>query len=88
MKNNPVQDSVPTDRVDILMEQLQKLRQEERVLIGLYFYEELSIDEISDLLSIKAVRVKQMINQILPKLMLSGNRQKKIDKSFLEAYGT
>jgi DNA-directed RNA polymerase specialized sigma subunit len=87
MKNIPVEGTVPSDKVDILMEQLQKLRQEERVLIGLYFYEELSIEEISDLLSIKAIRVKEMINQILPKLLLTGERQEKLNKSFLEAYG-
>ncbi len=57
-------------RVDILLGQLKQLKKEERVLIGLYFYEQLSLEEIAFVLHKSVEEIQKQLEQILPRLIL------------------
>lgn len=56
--------------VDILLENLKRLRREERILIGLYFYEQLTISEIRDVLHRPIEEIREELARLLPMLVL------------------
>lgn len=54
--------------LDITLERLKQLNRQERILIGLYFYERLSIDEIAVVLQKSNRSVQSMLEEVFPKL--------------------
>ncbi|GEM_PF-6541799 len=54
--------------MDITLERLKQLNRQERILIGLYFYERLSIDEIAVVLQQSSRSVQSMLEEVFPKL--------------------
>lgn len=57
-----------SNEVDILMGQLKELSHPERVLLGLFYFEQLSAEEIAPILSMKVSQVYENLNRILPHL--------------------
>lgn len=55
-------------KIDILIHQLKKLSQDERILLGLYFYEKLTVEEIGAVLHREPSAVVQILKRILPHL--------------------
>ncbi len=54
--------------LDITLERLKQLNRQERILIGLYFYERLTIDEIAVVLQRSNQSVQSMLEEVFPKL--------------------
>ncbi len=74
-------------RVDIVMDQLKKLDKNERILIGLYFYEQLSIEEIAVILSIDERDIREQLYRVLPKLRFISETEINSNTIFSEVYG-
>ncbi|RMF61112.1 MAG: hypothetical protein D6748_02390 [Calditrichaeota bacterium] len=55
--------------VDITLGRLKKLSKSERILVGLYFYERLSIEEIALVLQKSNQSIQEKLNQIYCKLL-------------------
>ena len=63
------QDSLETrELTEIMAEQLQKLSEKERLVISLFYYEELSQKEIAEVLELTEGRISQLHSQALHKL--------------------
>lgn len=88
MKSIPNVDSINFEDVDILMKQLKKLDRDERVLIGLFFYEQLSVDKIAEILSLESSRVRRKIDRILPQLIVTPESAEQPGESLRELYGS
>jgi RNA polymerase sigma factor for flagellar operon FliA len=52
----------------VMAEQIEKLSEKERLVISLYYYEELSQKEISEVLELTEGRISQLHSQALHKL--------------------
>jgi RNA polymerase sigma factor for flagellar operon FliA len=63
------QDSLETlELTDIMAKQLEKLSEKERLVVSLYYYEELSQKEIAQVLELTEGRISQLHSQALHKL--------------------
>lgn len=74
-------------RVDILLGQLKQLNKEERVLMGLYFYEQLSLEEIAFVLGKSEEEVQAQLEQILPRLILKPEETSSFEPIVFEISG-
>ncbi len=73
--------------VDIMLGQLKKLKRNERVLLGLYFYEQLSIEEIAFILKKSVSEVQSQLEQILPRLILNTKKDAQLEPFLFEISG-
>jgi DNA-directed RNA polymerase specialized sigma24 family protein len=73
--------------VDILLQNLKKLSQDDRVLLGLYFYEKLSVEEIATVLRWEMGQVKRSLDQIIPLLTSKQPATNEFEHSFTEFFG-
>ena len=80
-------DSIKQTEVDILLQQLKQLSRNDRVLLGLYFYEKLTVEDIASVLSIEQKKVKTALNRIIPYLKKKPFSVKSRNKSYLEISG-
>jgi len=53
---------------EILIEAIEKLPEKQRLVIALYYYEELTFKEIGNLLKVSESRVSQIHSEVLQKL--------------------
>ncbi|GAB4339043.1 MAG: hypothetical protein Kow0037_23600 [Calditrichia bacterium] len=72
---------------DILMEQLKKLNQEDRVLIGLYFYERLTLDEMSIVLEQSNEVLRKRLTELIPMLKLRPVTNHNYSETQIEMFG-
>ncbi|MGM0602304.1 MAG: sigma-70 family RNA polymerase sigma factor [Bacillota bacterium] len=65
------------DAVELLAEKIDSLKKREKLLVQLYYYEELTQTEIADIMDISPARVSQIHKQIVRRLrgMLSKNKE-------------
>jgi len=87
MKGSMNKEDLGSVRVDIVMDQLKKLDKNERILIGLYFYEQLSIEEIAVILSIDERDIREQLYRVLPKLRFISETEINSNTIFSEVYG-
>ncbi len=73
--------------VDITLGRLKQLNQTERTLIGLFYYEELTVEEIAIILQRDKDQVQTDINNIFPKVFASPSRQEALGKMTSEVIG-
>jgi len=73
--------------VDILLEQLKKLSREDRILVGLYYYEGLGVEEIAGILNWNAEKVRTGLNRIFPHLFLKPSSSSDEMDMILELFG-
>tara|TARA_R110002096_G_scaffold436022_1_gene665251 strand:+ start:2755 stop:3504 length:750 start_codon:yes stop_codon:yes gene_type:complete len=84
MKNNiqdtsnlaPDEEMEQTEERAILKNEIEKLTEREQLILGLYYYEELTLREISAKISISEARISQIIGKVL--LVLRGKVRAKV----------
>ncbi len=72
--------------VDILMGKLKKLSSQDRMVLGLYFYERLTVDEISALLGWSGAEIEKMLKKILPEIVINPLEMNHSEYSSLEMF--
>ncbi|HFE64572.1 hypothetical protein B1H10_00920 [candidate division KSB1 bacterium 4484_188] len=87
MDNLSGNQELQSSSVDILLAQLKKLSHADRVLLGLYFYEKLSIEEISVILSTSPRMVESDLERIAPYLELKPISTHESRDAFSEIFG-
>lgn len=70
--------------VDILMGKLKKLSSQDRMVLGLYFYERLTVDEISGLLGWSGAEIEKMLKKIFPEIVMNPLEMNHSEYSSLE----
>ena len=75
------------EQVDILLEQLKALSQEDRILLGLYFYEKLSFNEIAVILNRNVQAVEQHIQRISAYISVKTAAMAESEDHFMEIFG-
>ena len=73
--------------LDITLGRLQTLEKQERILIGLYFYERLSVEEIAIVLQQSSDSIQTMLDGIFPKLFPELAREKVVQTLSQETLG-
>jgi DNA-directed RNA polymerase specialized sigma24 family protein len=58
--------SLKANSADILLQKLKRLSREERILLGLYFYEGLTIQEIVEVLHWDTFKIQSMLENLFP----------------------
>ncbi|GAB4380502.1 MAG: hypothetical protein Kow0042_30630 [Calditrichia bacterium] len=66
MKNSLPRQGTSRIEMDILMEQLKKLSRKDRIIMGLCFYENLSVEETAEILGESTEYIKERLAKILP----------------------
>lgn len=65
---DPFEQTHTTQMKEILIEAIEKLPEKQRLVIALYYYEELTFKEIGNLLKVSESRVSQIHSEVLQKL--------------------
>lgn len=55
--------------LQVLLDRLKGLEHEERIIIGLYFYESLTVEEIAAIVNQQSEQITRLLQQIYPKLL-------------------
>jgi len=66
--DDPFEQTNTTQMKEILIEAIEKLPEKQRLVIALYYYEELTFKEIGNLLKVSESRVSQIHSEVLQKL--------------------
>ena len=66
--DDPLEQTNTTQMKEILIEAIEKLPEKQRLVIALYYYEELTFKEIGNLLKVSESRVSQIHSEVLQKL--------------------
>lgn len=74
-------------QIDILLAQLKKLSRADRILLGLYFYEKLTIQEIAVILGISPKSVEADLERIAPCLEFEPASSREPRDVFSEIFG-
>lgn len=64
----PDQDLVNKERAEILKEKIGELEERDRLILTLYYYEDMTMQEVAMLLELSEARISQLIGQILIQL--------------------
>ncbi len=64
----PEEETEKNEAKQILIEEIKKLKERDRLILTLYYYEELNYKEIADVLGITISRVSQVHSRIIKKL--------------------
>ena len=72
---NPEEELEKAQMVQVMAGQLEKLSEKERLVISLYYYEEMTQKEISEILDLTEGRISQLHSQALLKLKASLGRR-------------
>lgn len=64
----PDQDLVNKERAQILKEKIGELEERDRLILTLYYYEDMTMQEVAMLLELSEARISQLIGQILVQL--------------------
>ncbi len=73
--------------VDVLIGQLKKMSRNDRILVGLYFYEGLSVEEIALILNWSTEKVRVGLNRIFPRLVVKSSASSDEKDLVLELFG-
>jgi len=65
---DPLNDLLGSERVEIIARALDRLPEKERLVISLYFYEELNLKEIGDIIGVTESRASQIRSRALLRL--------------------
>ncbi len=65
---DPLKDLLDTERVEIIARALDRLPERERLVISLYFYEELNLKEIGEIIGVTESRASQIRSRALLRL--------------------
>ena len=68
VENSPEQQLIYTDTVNDLAKAIDTLKEKEKIIINLYYYENLTYKEISEIIGISESRISQIISACLTKL--------------------
>lgn len=66
--DNPLDEVLETERVEIISRALDRLSEKERLVVTLYFYEELSLKEIGEIIGVTESRASQVRSRALLRL--------------------
>jgi len=67
-KPDPLKDLLDSERVEIIARALDRLPEKERLVISLYFYEELNLKEIGEIIGVTESRSSQIRSRALLRL--------------------
>lgn len=65
---NPLEETEDNEAKYLLVEEIKNLKERDRIIITLYYYEELNYKEIAEILGITVSRVSQVHSRIMKKL--------------------
>ena len=71
----PDQDLVKTERTQALQKKIGTLKERERLILMLYYYEDMTMSEIALLLELTEARISQIVGKILIKLKAELNEE-------------
>lgn len=66
--NNPLEEVIESERIEIVSRALDRLSEKERLVITLYFYEELNLKEIGEIIGVTESRASQIRSRALLRL--------------------
>ena len=69
--DNILEDLQQEELIEIIARILQRLSQREQMIIQLYYFEELSLKEISEILGITESRISQISKEVIKKVRLA-----------------
>lgn len=67
-EDTPAEEAEANEMKELLIEEIKKLKERDRLIITLYYYEELNYKEIADVLGITVSRVSQVHTRIMKNL--------------------
>lgn len=67
-EKNPEEEAEHNEAKEILIQEIKRLKERDRLILTLYYYEELNYKEIADVLGITVSRVSQVHTRIMKKL--------------------